>query len=194
MRSLLPRMLECFACLLCALVFAALPVGTSSGQPSAGGAKVRGMAHEGSLLEVTLKTDRDSYKLGDEISVQVLLINMSKSPLYIYAPLDWGESASLSLWLKDVVSGKDVPQKFIADAPSSPPGSRDAFVKLLPDHVYGVVLRSKLAQLNVQKSGMYELVAEYHSPIPARMSFGLPIWSREKGAIPSNRVSITVGE
>jgi len=194
MRGLPLRMLECLPCFLCALVFVALSVGTTSGQSPASGTKVGGMAHEGSLLEVTLKTDRDSYKLGDEISFQVLLINTSKSPLYIYAPLDWGESASLSLWLKDAVSGKDVPEQFIADALPPPPGSKDAFVRLPPDHVYGVVLRSRLAQLNVQKSGTYELVAEYHSPIPSSMNFGLPIWSREKGAVPSNRVTIRVGE
>jgi hypothetical protein len=194
MRSLLLRRFEHPVSLLCALVFASLSVGTTSGQSSATGAKVGGMAHEGSPLVVTLKADRDSYKLGDEISFQVLLTNTSKSPLYIYAPLDWGESASLSLWLKDAVSGKDVPSEFIADALPPPPGSKDAFVKLLPDHVYGVVLRSKLAQLNVQRSGTYELVAEYHSPIPASMNFGLPIWSREKGTVPSNRVTIKVAD
>ena len=96
--------------------------------------------------------------------------------------------------LKDAVSGKDVSQEFIADAPPPPPVSRDAFVKLLPSHIYGVVLTARLAQFNVQKNGTYELVAEYHSPIPSRMSFGLPIWSREKGAVPSNRVTIQVGE
>ncbi len=193
MRSPLLRIFDCPAHLLCALVFVGLTVGTCSGQSSASGAKVGSMTHE-SPFEVALKTDRNSYKLGDNITVQVLLTNKSKSPLYIYATLDWGESASLSLWLKDAVSGKDVPEEFIADALPPPPGSKDAFVKLLPDHVYGVVLRSKLAQLNVQKSGTYELVAEYHSPIPASMNFGLPIWSREKGAVPSNRVTITVGE
>jgi len=186
--------LRMFEWLVFALVFAGLSIGTTSGQSSAGSTKFGGISHQESPLEVTLKTDRDSYKLGDEITVQVLLTNRSKSPLYIYAALDWGESASLSLWLKDAVSGKDVPEEFIADALPPPPGSKDAFVKLLPDHVYGVVLRSKLAQLNVQKSGTYELVAEYHSPIPSSMNFGLPIWSREKGAVPSNRVTITVGE
>ena len=194
MKSLLLRMPEYLARLLVTLVFAGLTVGTCSGQSSASGAKVGDMVHEESPLEVTLKTDRDSYKLGDEISIQVLLTNRSKSPVYIYAPLDWGESASLSLWLKDTVSGKDVSEEFIADALPPPPSSKDAFIKLLPNHVYGVMLRSKLAQLNLQKSGAYELVAEYHSPIPASMNFGLPIWSREKGAAPSNRVMITVGE
>jgi hypothetical protein len=71
MRSLLPRMFEWPAYLACALVLAGLSVGTTWGQSSANGAKVGSMAHEGSPLEGTLKTDRDSYKLGDEISVQV---------------------------------------------------------------------------------------------------------------------------
>jgi len=194
MRNPLLRIFERSAHLLCALSFVCLPVGPISGQSPASSAKVVGMAHEASPLELTLRTDKDSYKLVDNITVQVLLTNRSKSPMYIYATLDWGESASLSLWLKDVASGKDVPEEFIADALPPPPGSKDAFVKLLPDHVYGVVLSSKLAQLNVQKSGTYELVAEYHSPIPSSMNFGLPIWSREKGAVPSNRVTITVGE
>jgi hypothetical protein len=157
-------------------------------------AKLGGMPHEDSPLEVILRTDQDSYKLGDEISVQVLLINRSQSPLYIYAQLDWGESASLSLWLKDAVSGKYVPEEFIADALPPPPGSKDEFVKLLPNHVYGVVLTLKLVELNVKKRGKYELLAEYHSPIPSSMNFGLPIWSREKGTVPSNRVTIAVGE
>jgi len=192
MRNLL-RMFESFGYLMWTLVFASLSVTTWS-QSSASGAKVQGMAHQGSPLEVALKTDRRSYKLGEEISVQVLLTNKSKSPLYIYTPLDWGESASLSLWLKHGVSGNDVPEQFIADALSPPPDSKDAFIKLLPNHIYGVVLTTKLAELNVQKSGTYELEVEYHSPIPSSMSFGLSIWSREKGSVPSNRVTITVGE
>src|SRR5438093_13781030 len=116
MRSPLLRIFERPAHLLCALFFVGLSVGAISGQSPASSAKVVGMAHEGSPLELTLRTDKDSYKLGDDITVQVLLTNRSKSPMYIYAMLDWGESASLSLWLKDVVSGKDVPEEFIADA------------------------------------------------------------------------------
>jgi hypothetical protein len=152
------------------------------------------MEPDGFPLKVTLKTDRDSYKLKDEVTVQVLLTNKSNSPLYIYAPLEWGESASISIWLKDALSGKDVPENFIPDALTPPPGSKEDFVKLLPDHVLGVVFTSTLKDFNLRKKGTYEITAEYHSPIPASMNFGLPIWSREKGAVPSNRVTITVSE
>jgi hypothetical protein len=194
MRSPLLRIFEHASHLLCALVFAGLTVGTSLGQSSSSSAKVGGIAHEGSPLEVTLRTDRDSYKLGDGITVRVLLTNKSKSPLYIYAPLEWGESASISIWLKDALTGKDVPEYFIPDALTPPPNSKDDFVKLLPDHVFGVVFTSTMKDFNVRQKGTYEITAEYHSPIPASMNFGLPIWSREKGAVPSNRVTITVRE
>jgi hypothetical protein len=194
MKNLLLRMFECSECLLCALAFAALTVGTCWGQSSASGAKVGGMVHEGPALEVTLKTDKNSYKLGDEISIEVVLTNKSKSPVYIYALLDWGESASLSIWLKDVASGKGLSQRLWGSPPSPPPASREEFVRLDPGYVYGEVFREKLADLGVEKKGEYELVAAYHSPIPASMGFGLPIWSSEKGAVLSNRVTITVGD
>ena len=145
-----------------------------------------------SPLEVSLRTDRDTYKLGDEIKIEVLLTNKSRAPLYLYAGLDWGDSASISLWLKDMATGREVPQEFIHDAVTPPPTSKEAFVRLLSNHVYGIVLRSSLATLNIQKNGTYEVVGEYHSPIPASMNFGLPIWSREKGIVPSNRVTIKV--
>jgi hypothetical protein len=194
MRSPQVQMFEYPVCLLCALVFAGLAVGASLGQSSTRSAKVGGMAHEGPPLEVTLRTDRDSYKLGDEIIVRVLLTNKSRSPLYIYAPLECGESASISIWLKDALSGKDAPEYFISDAVTPPPGSKDDFIKLLPDHVFGVVFTSTMKDFNVRQKGTYEVTAEYHSPIPASMNFGLPIWSREKGAVSSNRVTLTVGE
>jgi len=194
MRSPLLQIFEHPAHLLCALFFAGLSVGAMSGQSPASSAKVKGMAHEGSPLEVTLKTDRDSYKLADEITVQVLLTNKSKSPLYIYAPLEWGESASISIWLKDALTGKDIPEYFIPDALTPPPGSKEDFVKLLPDHLFGVVFTSTMKDFNIGQIGTYEIKAEYHSPIPASTNFGLPIWSREKGAVPSNRVMIKVAD
>src|ERR1700730_7988900 len=150
MGSPLLRGFEYSVNLLCALFFVSLSVGAISRQSSANSAKVPGMSHEGSPLEVTLKTDKDSYKLEDEISVQVLLSNKSKSPIYIYAPLEWGESASISIWLKDALT--------------PPPGSKDDFVKLLPDHVFGVVFTSTMKDFNVRQKGTYEIKAEYHSP------------------------------
>ena len=192
MRSFLLRTVGRPVRLLCLILCLSLSIPVSVGQSAARDDKGGNMATDGSSLKVMLRTDKDSYKLGDDISVQVLLTNESKSPLYIYAPLEWGESASISIWLKDAVSGKDVPEYFIPDALTPPPGSKEDFVKLLPEHVFGVVFTSTLKDFNLRQKGKYEVTAQYHSPIPASMNFGLPIWSREKGAVASNRVTIKV--
>lgn len=194
MGTLLSRIYRRRAHLVCVVALATLLPGTGSAQAEAAGARVKGMGHEGSSLVVTLKTDKATYRLGGKITVQVLLTNRSKRALYLYSALDWGESASLSLWIKDAASGKDIPENVIADALPPPPASKDAFIKLLPDHVYGVVLTSSLAELNIREKGSYKMVVEYHSPIPSDMSFGLPIWSREEGAVLSNWVTIAVGK
>ncbi len=191
---MLPRIGRSRIRLLCILGLTCLSARTGLGQSAATSAKVKGTGREKPSLVVALKTDRDSYKLGDKITVHVLLTNTSKSPLYLYAALDWGESASLTLWVKDAATGKDVPEEFIADTLPPPPASKEAFIKLLPHHIYGVEFTSSLADLNIRQRGTYELVAEYHGPIPASMNFGLPIWSRENGSVSSNTLKIRVGE
>jgi hypothetical protein len=168
---------------------ASLLVGTAFTQSQEG----IGHDQQSSRVDVALRTDKSSYRLGDEITFDVLLTNNSRVPVYLYSFLARGESASLSLWPKDAITGKDIPQVVIADSITPPPTSKDDFIKLLPRHVYGVVIKTTLANLNVQKNGTYEFVAEYHSPIPSSRSFGFPIWSSEMGRVSSNRVTITVG-
>ena len=149
---------------------------------------------EPTALIMTIRSDKNLCKTKESITLEVLLRNSSKNPLYLYADLDWGVSASLSLWVRDTISGKDVSQHVIADAQTPPPSSKEAFIKLLPEHIYGVVLKSTLDDLNITQKGSYELRAEYHSPIPSDMGFELPIWGRERGSTLSNRIVIKVEE
>lgn len=142
-------------------------------------------------LAVTLKADKNTYKLRDKINLQVLLRNTSQSTIYIYALLDWGESASVSLWAKDASSGGDLPEHFWG-SPPSPPAVKDSFIRLNPNYIYGALYREDLKTLGIERPGRYELVAYYHSPVSAEMSFGLPIISREDGKARSNGVTITV--
>jgi hypothetical protein len=143
-------------------------------------------------LRVDLSSDKNIYRLGESIRINALVTNQSNSPIYLFAALDWGRSASFSLWIKDAVSGKDIPSDFIADAMSPPPTSKDDFVKLLPEHVYGIELISTLSDLSIRKKGAYRLILQYHSPVPSNMNFGLPIWAREMGAVSSQPVLIHV--
>ena len=169
---------------MCLGLLAVLLMGTTFGQTANNGQR---------RLVVSLITDRSIYKIGDEITLNVLLTNISSTPINLYSYLAPGESASISVWVKDEASGRDIPQTVIADSITPPPPSKDVFIKLLPKHVYGVALKSTLANFGVEKQGRYEIIAEYHSPIPSSISFGLPIWSAEDGTLSSNRVTIAVG-
>jgi hypothetical protein len=202
MRKVLLSVVHLLSCqvLLCLLALSGLLGGTAWAQSqaisvtSSGPVAPSGHDQEGPRLGVTIRTDKSSYNRADGITFEVLLTNSSSVPIYLYSFLARGESASLSLWAKDAVSGKDIPQVVIADSITPPPTSKDEFIRLLPHHVYGVLIRTSLANLNVQRKGTYEFVVEYHSPVPSNWSFGLPIWSKEMGAVSSNRVTITVGD
>ncbi|MDR2011942.1 MAG: hypothetical protein LBQ20_02600 [Rhodanobacter sp.] len=164
---------------------------THADQPETLNTKIAESAHM-PAIKVILNADKSIYRFNEKIVIQVLLTNNSELPVYVNDWLDWGESASVSLWLKDLSSGKDMAQTMISDAISPPPSSKDDFVKLLPNHVYGIIIITNPSELGAQKNGTYELVAQYHSPIPASMSYGLPILSRENGKIISNRISLKV--
>jgi hypothetical protein len=153
-----------------------------------------GHTQEESPLKVRLEADRHSYRVGDKITVEVLLENTSRTPLYLYAELDWGMSGSLSLFARDAVTGKGLPTSIIGTALPPPPSSKDQFIKLSPGYVYGVGLTCSLKELGVEKEGTYNLLAWYHSPVPMRYGLGLPIFSGEMGSVPANHVAITVVE
>jgi hypothetical protein len=124
--------------------------------------------------------------------LQVLLTNKSSSEVYLYRYLWWGASANLSLSVKEATSGAHVPVEVLADAVAPPPQSRDDFVRLPPAYIYGISKTVPLANINIRRTGTYELIGDFYSTVPATMNFGLPIVSREDGAAVSNAVTITV--
>lgn len=145
-------------------------------------------------LALSLRSNKSSFRVNESIAIEVSLLNVTSMPIYLYADLDWGESASLSLHIRDAVSKEDIAQDFIADAVTPPPQSKDDFVKVTPHHLFGVVLTVKLQELNLAAKGSYELIVEYHSPIPSSMSFGLPIWTRDRRALFSPPLVVHVDE
>jgi hypothetical protein len=146
-------------------------------------------------LEVTLIADKPSYTLSDKITLHVLLTNNSHSVLYLHAPLQWGWSADLMLSIFDAASGKEIFMKVLEDAIPPPPRSKKEFVPVLPEHIFGTVRTDSFDYLGIMKSGTYRFVVEFLSSIPtAAFAFGLPTWSRDKGWLRSNDVTITVTE
>lgn len=150
-----------------------------------------GFVQDPTPLELAIAVDRQVYRPDDRIVVKFLLTNTSKQPIYLMDLFLLGESGSFSLWVRDVVSGRDSSRRF-ADEITPPPQSVNDFVRLRPEHVFGVSLRILLADIGVRRAGKYELAADYHSRVPAGMTFGLPTWTREKGAIHSTPVTIVV--
>ena len=145
-------------------------------------------------LQVSLATNKRTYKLSDTITFKVLLENKSKSTIYLYRLLGFGEDSGISLLIKDDTTGKIITGNFIADEMPPPPSSKTDFVKLAAGYIYGSLATFRISNLNIDKKGTYEILAQYHSPIPASMGFGLPIWSAEMGSISSNSITITIDE
>jgi hypothetical protein len=139
-----------------------------------------------------IKMGKQIYNRNGLAKIEISLINKSKNIIYFYYPLDQGESASISFWLKDVNTGKNALNEFIADAMPPPPVSRKEFFKLNPGDARSVMMSFNLSQVLLKKGATYDLVAEYHSPISKRQSFGLPIWSRENGVISSNHFQLKI--
>ncbi len=139
-----------------------------------------------------VRTDSVSYRLGGSIRLEVLIANQSTSTYYIYSPLEWGESANLALVIRHLDSGTEVHSAFIADALTPPPVSERSFIRLLPNHFYGLIERLSLQELNLTKAGSYKLAVVYHSPVPKKVGFSLPIWGREQGQVVSNELVISV--
>lgn len=145
-------------------------------------------------LEVSLVADKHEYKPGDQIKLEVFLVNSNAvKDIFVYGTLQFGVRASFSLFRRDS-KGKEVPTRFIDDAWELPPKSNDvdAFVKLLPFHFLGTTYKSSIRLLNMERPGKYTMWVEYHSPISAANVEVTPFWGKENGRLKSNVVEIEV--
>lgn len=145
-------------------------------------------------LEVSLVSDKRTYKKRDRINLELRLTNThGVKDVFVYGTLEFGFRGSFMLYHLDS-KGKDVPTKFFPEAMTLPPGARDtsAFVKLLPDHFLGTYYRSSIRTLNMVKPGRYAIWVEYRSPISIANVEVSPFWGSENGTIKSNVVYIEV--
>jgi hypothetical protein len=143
-------------------------------------------------LELSLVVDKRRYKLGDELTLQVMLVNPSNKPVYVFRTLDWGVSASLSLHLHNA-SGKEIEPEFPADAQTyDSPDDKSAFVKLGPDHFLGANFPGSIRFLNFSRPGKYSIYVEYASPFSNSEVDLKPFLGKESGPLKSNVVWIEV--
>jgi hypothetical protein len=158
-------------------------------QQRKGDATVEQKAHG---LELSLSLDKRKYKLSDELRLQVMLVNPSSKPVYVFRTLDWGPSASLSLHVYDA-SGKEIEPEFWPDAQTyESPDDKSAFVKLGPDHFLGANFPDSIKSLNLTRPGKYSISVEYTSPFSIAEVELKPFLGKESGPIKSNVVYIEV--
>jgi hypothetical protein len=143
-------------------------------------------------LSLSLAVDKRRYKTSDEMNLQVMLLNPSSKPVYVFRTLDWGLSASLSLHLRNA-SGKEIEPEFFPDAQTyESPDDKTAFVKLGPDHFLGANFPASIKFLNFTRPGKYSIFVEYTSPFSTAEVELQPFFGKENGTIKSNVVHIEV--
>jgi hypothetical protein len=143
-------------------------------------------------LRLSLVVDKRKYKRSDEMKLQVMLMNPSSKPIYVFRTLDWGLSASLTLHLRNG-SGKEIKPEFFPDAQTyESPDDKSAFVKLGRDHFLGANFPASIKFLNFTRRGKYSISAEYTSPFSTAEVELKPFFGKENGTIKSNVVWIEV--
>ena len=144
-------------------------------------------------LNVSLASNKRRYKRNERIKLQAMLVNVSNKDIFVYGILEWGHSASFTLYIQDA-KRRDVESRVFDDALTFPVQANDTslFVKLAPQHFLGTFYKSTIPDLNITKPGKYTLFVEYHSPIPVADVQLTSFWGKEKGTIKSNVVWIEV--
>jgi len=143
-------------------------------------------------IDVLLSSDRASARLGDSIVLTTKVKNVSDDSVFLYGKLRWGPSSSLFLLITDD-NGKSVPMGYFEDALPPTPSTSDKtlFIKLEPQHFFGVSRTDKVSDL-VPKPGAYTFQVVYRGPVPRRFAAGKPAWGTEDPSVLSNKIRIEI--
>jgi hypothetical protein len=147
-------------------------------------------------LSIRLRSDKDSYSLRGEIHLEIIRENTGADRLLVCRQWGWG-IARTEVHVFDA-TGKEVHTDFMADELPPPPQPYD-FVLLSSGDFIGTRLEEPAKQF-VTKPGEYEFVVKYTSHLSesyAREVMKMPndpFWSRERGAVLSNRIKLHVNE
>ena len=145
-------------------------------------------------LSVRLRPDGAAYSLRGNIRLEIIRENTGASPLLVCRQWGWGVGRTEVHVLDS--TGNEVHTDFMADELPPPPQPYD-FVLLDPGDFVGTRL-DEPAKDFVTKSGDYEVFVTYTSYLSesyAREAMKMPdkpFWSRERGAVESNRIKLHV--
>jgi len=168
-----------FLWLLCALALL-LPGGRVNGGGEANG------------VSLAITMDRRTAKLGDRILIEAQLRNMTERPVAFWGELLWGYRGGLILHVLRE-DGSEVPSRPRVDESIIPSELRNlsSYVTVQPAHTFGVVRSDRVSAL-VDSPGRYRIFVEYLSPLPRNYANVENLWTRDRGAIRSPEVELTV--
>jgi len=151
-------------------------------------------------VELTLKTERDIYRMSDTLQIETRLSNSGSKDVYIWEKdMCWNPARGLSMRIT-TSAGKDVQSPVLLDCLRPPPAAGDAyqFVKIAPRAFYGHVHRFKVSDL-VDKPGEYTVFATFNSFLSAHFIAETlqrepisKLWTTDIPTITSNRIQIKV--
>lgn len=153
-------------------------------------------------LQLTARTDRQTYLLREELQLEVLLLNAGDEDIYIWdSDLCWNPARGLSMYIT-APDGSAVRGDFLLDCLPPPPreGVPYSFIKISPGEVHGRVDTFKITDL-VDKPGEFDIRVTYNSFLSAKWIqdyFGrdpiakLPLWTMEKPTVTAARVHVVI--
>ena len=145
------------------------------------------------MLSVSLRSVKSSYSIKENISLEIQLENVGTESLLVCRKWGWGVGR-MDVRVFDS-KGKEVFTTNLADEIPPPLREKD-FIELREGDFFGIRL-SEDATHFVNTPGTYDFFVDYTSIVTEEWVRKLklpplPLWSRERGRIVSNKVKIEV--
>jgi hypothetical protein len=153
-------------------------------------------------LSLTIRADRQEYRMSDSFPVEAQLTNTGSRTLYLFDDVCWNPGNFLTMHVF-ATDGKEVSGKleFLRDCLPPPPRRNDisSFFRLEPNAFYGRIERFSVQEL-VPRPGDYDVVAYYEAALSGDWitKYGgeklanLAIWTRDQPLLRSNRLHVTI--
>lgn len=189
-------------CIGAGLLLASTAVTSFSLQISHKSSEVSARSENSLRLSLTIRAERQEYRMSDSVPVEVQLTNTGSRTLYLFDDVCWnpGNFLTMHVFAPD---GKEVSGKleFLRDCLPPPPSRNDTsrFFRLEPDTFYGVIEKFTVQEL-VPGPGDYEVVVYYEAALSGASitKYGgekianLPIWTKDQPLLRSNRLHVTI--
>jgi hypothetical protein len=153
-------------------------------------------------LSLTIKADRQSYRMKDAMRLETQLTNTGTQIFYLFDDVCWNPANFLTIYLFSI-SGKEVHghSGFLRDCLPPPPLRDDTsrFLKLEPGAFQRDTEKFDVREL-VPGPGEYIIVVHYKGALSQEWisEYGgdkmkaLPIWTRERPTLRSNEFHVTI--